>query len=55
MCSPTEADLDRLAAALARLLAAFWRRHVEQERAAEGESAARGEVRDAGARSSGSL
>jgi hypothetical protein len=35
-----EADLDRLAAALARLLAAFWRRHAEQRGAAEGKSAA---------------
>ena len=46
-----EADLERLAEALVRLLAAFWRRHAEQEKAAEGESAARGEVRDVGARS----
>jgi hypothetical protein len=45
-----EADLERLAAALAALLAAWWRRR-EQENAAEGESAARGEVRDAAARS----
>ena len=35
-----EADLDRLAAALARLLAAFWRKRVERERAAVGETAA---------------
>ena len=34
-----EADLERLAEALARLLAAFWRRRVDQEKAAEGESA----------------
>ena len=39
--SPTDRDYERLAAALARLLASWWQRRVEQEKAAEGKSAAR--------------
>jgi hypothetical protein len=49
MHGASEADLDRLAAALAALLAAWWRRR-EQERAAVGEPAAEArEVHDDGA------
>jgi hypothetical protein len=39
--SPTERDYERLAAAMARLLADYWRRRVEQEKAADVKSAAR--------------
>ena len=34
------AELDRLAAALAALLAGWWRRHADQEKAAPGQGAA---------------
>jgi hypothetical protein len=46
-----EADLEHLAAALAALLASWYRRQQEEQEATEGKSVAK-EVRDAGARPS---
>ncbi len=47
MASPSERDFDRLAAALAALLASAWRQHQLEEDVAVDETAAAGEeVRD---------